>query len=165
VTDPPRWLPLPEQVQGRLAVIVRPRGGHFLDDDLRALKHAGADTLVSALSVREEREVWLAEEHAHAHALGLTFHSVRIANMGIPRPEHERQIQELSVAVRNGARLVTHCYASVGRSPLIAASIMVILGVRPDDAWAAIAEARGLTVPDTTEQRLWVERFVRYQPP
>ena len=53
-----------------------------------------------------------------------------------------------------------HCYASVGRSPTLAASVLVTLGMSAAEAWREIQRARGTEVPDTVAQRRWVERFL-----
>jgi protein-tyrosine phosphatase len=45
----------------------------------------------------------------------------------------------------------------IGRSSLLAAGCLVAQGMPPGEAWAAISDARGLTVPDTPEQRRWLE--------
>jgi len=49
----------------------------------------------------------------------------------------------------------------VGRAALVAASVLVILGMPVATAWAQIEQARGCPVPDTPEQRAWVEQFAR----
>jgi hypothetical protein len=36
---------------------------------------------------------------------------------------------------------------------------MALLGAGADDAWAEIERARGRPVPDTLEQRAWLESF------
>ena len=41
---------------------------------------------------------------------------------------------------------------------LILASILVLRGTAPEDAWEAIGAARGCLVPDTEEQRRWLAR-------
>jgi protein-tyrosine phosphatase len=55
-----------------------------------------------------------------------------------------------------GKHVAVHCWAGVGRSSLIAAALLVRRGTAPEAAWARIAEARGLPVPETDEQRAWV---------
>ena len=46
----------------------------------------------------------------------------------------------------------------IGRSPLLLACILVSGGMRTEDAWIAIGDARGCVVPDTLEQRAWLSR-------
>jgi hypothetical protein len=47
----------------------------------------------------------------------------------------------------------------IGRSSLMAACVLVLMGMAPGTAFGLIGKARGLKVPDTEGQRDWVERF------
>jgi protein-tyrosine phosphatase len=49
----------------------------------------------------------------------------------------------------------------IGRSTLIAACLLTKLGESADSALTRIQQARGLRVPDTEEQRMWIESFAR----
>lgn len=69
---------------GKLAIVPRPRGGEWLEDELRALKDAGIDTIVSLLTLDEAKELGVCDE-AHAAAKhGLTFLSFPIPDLGVP---------------------------------------------------------------------------------
>lgn len=54
-----------------------------------------------------------------------------------------------------------HCRAGIGRSAIIAASLLALNGTDVDLAFKLVTEARGCPVPDTPEQKKWVEQFVR----
>ncbi len=54
-----------------------------------------------------------------------------------------------------------HCRMGIGRSALVAASLLVVLGMPATATWARIEQARGCPVPDTPEQRAWVEQLAR----
>jgi protein-tyrosine phosphatase len=56
--------------------------------------------------------------------------------------------------------VAVHCWGGVGRSSLIAAAVLVGRGTDAEQAWARIAEARGVPVPETDEQRAWVTALV-----
>jgi len=62
----------------------------------------------------------------------------------------------------SGKSVTIHCRQSVGRSALLAATLLVEAGINPDEAFRRIEAARGCPVPDTPEQRAWVERFSQY---
>ncbi len=51
-----------------------------------------------------------------------------------------------------GAGVAIHCRAGIGRSSCLAAAVLVLDGLEPDEARARITEARGLQVPDTPGQ-------------
>ncbi|MGH2609651.1 MAG: protein-tyrosine phosphatase family protein [Tepidiformaceae bacterium] len=157
----PWWIECP--AQGRLAVCPRPRGGDWLADDLAALRRAGVDVLVSALTPAEEMELGLAEEPMLAEAAGLRFVLLPTGDFGVPRlSEASGSLLELRDDLAAGQAVVAHCRMGVGRSPLIVASLLVATGLDPGDAWARVEHARGLRVPDTEAQRQWVSAWAEW---
>jgi protein-tyrosine phosphatase len=61
--------------------------------------------------------------------------------------------------LHSGKAVGVHCRAGIGRSSLIAVSALIRAGFSADSAFRLAEEARGCPVPDTPEQRRWVERF------
>jgi len=152
------WIEIPGP--GRLAVMPRPRGGEWLEDEILALKDDGVDILISLLTSEEESYLELREEGATARRHGLQFVSHPIWDRGIPEDPRPTWTlaHELRAQLDAGKTLVAHCRMGIGRSPLILAAIMVCRGMEPDAAWGAIGAARGCIVPDTMEQRDWLLR-------
>jgi len=147
---------------GQLSTMAKPAGGPQLPDDLTSLRTCGVDVLVSALTEGEQIELTLLNEPDVAKVAGLEFHSVPIGDFGVPDRDTVRPTLELLLAkLHDGHHVVTHCWAGIGRSSLLAASLLVLDGRPPDEAWALISEARGLTVPETDHQRRWVGGFAR----
>jgi protein-tyrosine phosphatase len=70
-------------------------------------------------------------------------------------------IREVSARLQNGAKVAIHCRMGIGRASLLAASILALNGIDVEAAFSAIAQARGCPVPDTLEQKQWVEKFAR----
>src|SRR5438046_543366 len=64
------WLDRTPAAAGRLAVLPRPRGGDWLEDEVRSLRAAGVDTLVCLLTKEEVTELDLADEAACCAAAG-----------------------------------------------------------------------------------------------
>lgn len=50
-----------------------------------------------------------------------------------------------------------HCRAGIGRAGLVTACLLYHLGRTA--VWETLERARGVPVPDTDEQKEWVERF------
>lgn len=146
---------------GRLGVVQRPRGGDWLPQDMAWLRAQRVDAIVSALQDGEIRDTHLEHEGGWATAHGIDYVRLPIGNMLTPAPEDMRSFHALAERVRAGESIVAHCFACVGRSPLIVASLLVLLGVEANEAWRRVEEARGLPVPDTLAQRLWVARLAR----
>lgn len=143
---------------GRLSTMARPRGGDWLEDEMASLRRAGTDVLVCMLTLSELRELDLAEEAAAAEAAGVRFIWVPTPDRGTPELQRFRSlVAELIAELAGGHHVVVHCRMGIGRSSLVAAGVLVAQGMPAVDAWAKISDARGLAVPDTPEQRRWLE--------
>jgi hypothetical protein len=59
--------------------------------------------------------------------------------------------------LNTGNSVAVHCRAGIGRSSLIAACGLVLLGFAP--GIRPHRQGAGIKVPDTEEQRNWVEKF------
>jgi protein-tyrosine phosphatase len=106
-------------------------------------------------------ELELQREREIALAAGLRYQSVPIPDRDIPLPGTiEPQLRELAAALRGGAAIAVHCRMGIGRSPLIAASMLRHLGLSMEEAFTRIGAARGFPVPDTEQQRRWVAGLV-----
>jgi protein-tyrosine phosphatase len=142
--------------------MAKPRGGDWLTDEMTALHAAGVDILVCALTAAELHEVDLAEEPHAAHAAGLEFVSIPIQDRSVPDPATALpDLQRLAGRLRSGAHIVTHCRFGIGRASLLAAGILVLNGLPPDQAWGQLENARGLAVPDTPAQRKWPSELLK----
>jgi hypothetical protein len=77
----PFWI----KIEGvRLAIAPRPRGGDWLEDDVRLLQRAGVDVIVSALTPVEAKELGLLEEGHFCKSTGLEFLSFPIEDRSVP---------------------------------------------------------------------------------
>jgi protein-tyrosine phosphatase len=150
---------------GRLATMAKPRCDDWLDDELRALHHAGVDVLVCALPEPERQELGLAGEAAAARRAGLEFVAIPIVDRSVPRLDAALpQLQQLARRLAGGGHVVTHCRFGIGRASLLAAAVLVLEGVDPDEAWRRLTRARGQRVPDTDEQRRWIATLPTARP-
>jgi protein-tyrosine phosphatase len=145
-------------VPPRVAIVARPRGGEWLQNDLQNLKRGGIDVLVSLLMPEESAELGLNSEQKTAEDLGMNFVAYPIPDRTVPTdlPAFSKLVARLTSAVRDGSSIAAHCRASIGRSTVVTAAILISQGISPDDALALIEEARGYPVPDTIEQREWI---------
>ena len=55
---------------GRLGIMPRPRGGDWLEDEIRSLRDAGVDVVISLLEPHEVAELEIAEEPAFCKRCG-----------------------------------------------------------------------------------------------
>ncbi|HLY58302.1 MAG TPA: protein-tyrosine phosphatase family protein [Stellaceae bacterium] len=153
------WVEAP--FPGRLAIMARPRGGEWLSDEIAGLRAETVDIIVSLLEPAEVEELGLTEEPTQCRAHGMEFISFPIPDRGVPdSPTAAAPLfRQLSSALTAGRSVVVHCRAGIGRSSLVAACIMACSASSCDNAFEAIGRARGLSVPDTDEQRRWFAAF------
>lgn len=146
---------------GRLAISARPRGGDWLEDEIVGWRAAGIDTVVSLLTPPEVAELGLEREPGLCERNSIEFHSFPILDREVPPSfaEAVRLIQRLEATLRDGRNAAVHCRQGIGRSGIIAAGLLVDAGFSADEALLRVGKARGLAVPETTEQREWVARL------
>jgi protein-tyrosine phosphatase len=148
---------------GKLSTMARPRGGEWLADEMASLREAGADVLVCMLTPSELRELELTEESAVAEAAGLRFIGLPVPDRGTPDLQPFRAlVTELVDELARDRHVVVHCRMGIGRSSTVAAAALMAQGMQARDAWAAVSNARGLEVPDTPEQRRWLEAAMAF---
>jgi protein-tyrosine phosphatase len=111
--------------------------------------------------MNEVRELGLANEANAVQSAGLAFISFPVTDFGVPDHLLDTiKLVDSLVALRaEGKKLGLHCRQGLGRSPLIAACLLVRGGIAPEMAWEKIGAARGTNVPETNEQREWLNRF------
>ena len=147
--------------RGRLAIVPRPRGGDWLEEEVCSRQEAGLDVTVSFLTHDENTELELYQEELSCRARGIQFHAYPIQDRGVPasRKATTDLVQQLEKALEAGQSVAVHCRQGIGRSSLIAALLLVSAGIGPEAALTQISQARGCAVPDALEQRNWIKSF------
>lgn len=149
---------------GRLGILARPRGGDWLGDETAAWREAGVDFVVSLLEPEEASQLMLADEAAAAASSGVEFRAFPIPDRGVPasRESVADLAGDMMAALAEGRSVAVHCRQGIGRSGLIAGAILVAMGRDTGAALDAVANARGLDVPETIEQRRWLADFAAW---
>jgi protein-tyrosine phosphatase len=149
------WLPC--DAAGKLAILTRP-AGEWLADEVAHWQQAGVSLVVSLLERHEQGELRLLQEAEQCLAQAIEFTSFPIADRGVPGSCEAvaTLAQSLAQAIVTGKVVGIHCRAGIGRSAIMAASILMALGQSADTALDSIGAARGVPVPDTPEQRDWI---------
>jgi protein-tyrosine phosphatase len=141
--------------------MARPRGNDWLQDEMNGLREAGTDVLVSMLTSDEMSELDLQGEAEAATIAGIVFLSCPTPDRGVPNAEQFRDlVRGLEAALDAGQNVVVHCRMGIGRSSLVAAGLLVAEGRTVSEAFEEVATARGMPVPDTDEQRTWLQAVV-----
>jgi len=154
------WIECPGA--GRLAIVSRPAESR-LSEDVAAWREAGVTLVASLLEPEEQRQLGLGDEAALCRAHGIAFLSFPIPDGGVPASPVDTAAlaRRLADVIEAGGTVGVHCRASIGRSGMIAASVLMALGHSEGHALEAVATGRGLRVPETLEQRAWVSSVAR----
>ena len=153
------WIKSNPPVQ--LAIVLRPRGGEWLQDEMQRIKQAGVQTLVSLLEPAEAEWLGLSDEEKLAEEAGLRFLNFPITDTKVPSDvTHFRAfVSRLAERLRSGESVGIHCRGCIGRATITAACTLIHLGLKPLDAMAAVEAARGCRVPDNSDQLEWILHY------
>jgi protein-tyrosine phosphatase len=154
-----RWINGPWD--GKITVVPRPRGGEWLEDEIRDWRSAGVDAVVSLLTDGEVQDLELSDEERFAKSEGMDYFTFPIVDRSVPasRSSVLDLVKDLNGLLSRGKDILIHCRGGLGRAPLIAACLLANVGVHPEMAFRSIGAARGTSVPETAEQRQWVADF------
>ena len=144
--------------QGFLAVMAKPVAGEWIADEFLGIARFGIHCLVSLLEQHEIRELGLSSASALCESNGIAYLHFPIKDRGIPTSSSKAcdVIEDIHGRISQGQNTVIHCRAGIGRTGLLAASVLVRDGHSAHAAFGMVSKARGIQVPDTTEQYEWV---------
>lgn len=148
---------------GKLAIVGRPRGDDWLEDEVRSWKASGIDAVVSLLTADEASELGLEAEDRVSESSGITYVSYPVQDRSVPGDfgVSVQLIRKIEGWLAEGKNVAVHCRQGIGRSAVLAACLLVSAGLRPEAAFDRLRVARGCAVPETEEQREWVVQFSR----
>ena len=163
---PARWIE--GLARGRLTVAPCPAfSGEPLEGIVAWWRESGVTVVASLLGPHEIVELGLAREPELCAAAGIEFLSFPIPDHSVPESMRNTLAFALRLAGLLGREkaVLIHCRAGIGRSVVVAACALALLGVPPDTAFERIGAARGFPdVPEMEEQREWVYAFAERVP-
>ena len=147
--------------RGRLAIAARPRGGDWLADEIRSWSSQGITYIVSLLTDDERMSLDLTSEPRVARELNVAYTNLPIEDRAAPASSLEtvRTIESILDQLNGGRDVVIHCRQGIGRAATIAIAVLISAGLELEEAIQLVSAARGVPVPETTEQRCWLESF------
>jgi len=155
------WLPPLPGTTGRLAISARPRGGDWLADEVAGWNKDNINVVTSMLTSDEELDLNLSCEADECKAQGIDFISMPIVDRSTPSDEtaFAETASELATRLIAGENIAIHCRQGIGRSAMLAAAILMTLGMNTDETIRMVSVARGLRTPETEAQTDWLRRF------
>ena len=142
-------------LDGAVSVVARPLGDENLWGEVEEIRAAGVDVLVPMLEHGEIPILGLLDEELVAPVAGLRFFNLPTVDQEPPasNPSTVELITTLAEIVATGGHVAVHCRAGQGRSPALAAAILVMTGYSAEAAMSALSEVRGHRVPHRSAQR------------
>jgi protein-tyrosine phosphatase len=143
----------------KLGIMPRPRGNDWLEEEIIKLKKQYVNLWVSLLEHHEITELGLRNQQALCSKHELEFINFPIVDRSVPEKggKIDSLIDQLYLKTESGNSVVIHCRMGIGRSSIIAGSILLKAGFKTDQILQKITSARGLKVPDTDLQVQWLK--------
>jgi protein-tyrosine phosphatase len=113
------------------------------------------------LTAAEEDDLDLKNEAREVKAQGMDFLSFPIEDRQVPSSEAGAAavLEQLDTELSTGKNAVVHCRQGIGRTGLMAACLLVAKGFDPETAVKEVSSVRGLPIPETQEQRQWIDHY------
>lgn len=117
-----------------------------LVNDLQSIRSWGADIVVTLLEESELYSLGVSDLSKYVLAMEMVWLHLPVRNMSVPDEDAEEKwrisILCLCNLLRQGQRVVVHCREGVGRAGLIAARLVIGLGVPAAEAVRTVQKAR-----------------------
>jgi protein-tyrosine phosphatase len=143
----------------RIAIMPRPRGNDWLENEIHNLKDNKVGIVVSLLEKEEIKELQLTREDELCKKNNIMYINFPIPDRDVPKHDNklEQLIEILLSNLNNGISVIIHCRMGIGRASIIAASVLLKYGFKTDAIINKIIQTRGLKVPDTDQQLAWLK--------
>ncbi|HPY41236.1 MAG TPA: protein-tyrosine phosphatase family protein [Thiolinea sp.] len=138
---------------GHLYIMPCPRP-QVLAEDMAFYMDLGINTVVCLLEKSEMIARGLALEGNLCQELDLGFEYFPIADRSIPSnlPVFRNLVENLYQQLQQGRNVTIHCYAGIGRTGVLAGSLLIRDGMQPHAAIELMSTVRGHNMPQTQAQ-------------
>lgn len=146
---------------GSITMMPKPLGNQQLAPYVEYLKSKEINILVSLLQYHEVSSYGLVNEGFECEANGIEFINLQIKDHDVPQffLPFNQLAEKLVSDIKKGKNIAIHCYAGIGRTGLLTASILMKLGDQIDEALMSLSKARGIRMPETIQQITWLHRY------
>ncbi|VAW02698.1 hypothetical protein MNBD_ALPHA07-970 [hydrothermal vent metagenome] len=157
----PSIYPVVADHPGQLFIMPKP-SGEWLQEDMQHYRSLGVDMIISMLETTEANELSLHNENDVCTDNSMKFLNFPITDRGLPdKNEFKELVCIVQSCLTNGEGIAVHCRAGIGRSGMLVCCALAGFIGSASDAIEVVSQARGVTVPDTQEQRMFIESIVQ----
>lgn len=132
-----------------------------LNADLDVIAKWNAAAVVTLVEDHELEELDILDLEDGVIRRFMEWHHLPIVDVSVPHAQFERAWPERSVKLRtllaNGANVLVHCRGGLGRAGMIAARLLVEMGIDADAAIKQVRAARPGAI-ETSAQERWVKK-------
>jgi protein-tyrosine phosphatase len=141
----------------------RPRGGDWLEDEIQSWRQSGIEVIVSLLTPDEVADLDLTTEQELCRANRIEFISFPIADRSVPSSMEafSHLVSTVVEQLAAGKNTAVHCRQGIGRAALVAICALILSGTEVKTAIGRVSTARGCGVPETLEQRHWIDDYTK----
>lgn len=129
-----------------------------LDIDLDAIASWGAKLVLTLVESEELRALKVPQLGQETLRRAMLWHHLPIADFSVPDDQFEQhwttQGNEIRSMLREGQDILVHCKGGLGRAGMIAARLLVELGVEPEAAITQVRKARKGAIETPTQLAL-----------
>lgn len=137
---------------------ISPASKKNLGIDLQEINEWGANGVVCFLEAHELAIARIEELPDRVQEAGMWWRLLPIVDMGTPTQEFEDVWAEegelIRHALRIGERVVFHCYAGLGRTGMMAARILVEMGMDPEVAITTVRQDNSRRIQNEKQEDL-----------
>ena len=157
----PSVYPILFEGRGRLWIMPRPKA-EWLAEEIAAYRLIGMRKIISLLPVDEAEDLGLSEEAAFCALQGIAFVNYPIPDRCVAQDARSFRALagEVLCDLMAGVGVGIHCRAGIGRSGMLACSVLGLHGMTPDHAIAHVCHAREMPVPDNDAQAAFIHHII-----
>lgn len=152
---------IPTRQEGQIYAFAAPLNNRVKDFAVKHLNTLGVKIVVNLLSESEKEVHALQNQRKTYGAFNIQLEEFPIQDFNTPvsSDNFKKLIQFLSDEVIAGKSIGIHCMAGVGRTGILAVSLLCALGVGIQAAMQHVSQHRECNIPDTEEQMQWLQEF------
>lgn len=148
----------------RIDAVRRGNTARHLKNDIAGFQEWGATGVITLNEEEELENLGLSDLGVRLVGSGVWWRHLPILDMNVPLPEFEDlwqvESRRICESLAAGERIVIHCLAGLGRTGMMAARLLVDMGMAPERAIIEVRRVRPRAI-QTVEQADYVKQFAR----